>query len=280
MNSQADAERRWVDFWRAMEDREAAASLRLVLLAAHPDDETIGASLLLARFPQTQVVYLTDGAPRDRRFWSPNAKGSREDYAETRRREARNALAVAGVLPRQIVWLGAVDQDAIFQAPRLTDMFAEVLRKHQPEIVVTHSYEGGHPDHDAAALIARMALSRVTQETLLLDVTSYHAQSGSCVTGKFLNADTNEIVCELGGEDCARKRRMMDEHVSQRAVLAGFTVDRERFRPAPEYDFTKAPHEGRLWYECMEWPMTGAQWRRRANDAIREMQEGNATHSA
>ena len=280
MNSQAEAQRRWADFRRGMEDPEAAASLRVVLLAAHPDDETIGASLLLARFPQTRVVYLTDGAPRDRRFWSPTAKGWREEYADTRRREAQNALALAGVLPRQIAWLGAVDQDAIFEAPRLTDMFAEVLQKHQPEIVMTHSYEGGHPDHDTAALIARMALSRVTQGALLLEMTSYHAQSGCCVTGQFLNADANEIVCELSGEDCTRKRRMMDEHASQRAVLEGFNVDRERFRPAPEYDFTKAPHEGRLWYECMEWPMTAAQWRMRANDVIREMQECNATHSA
>ena len=279
MNSQAKAER-FADFRRAMDDPEAAASLRVLLLAAHPDDETIGASLLLARFPQTQVLYLTDGAPHDRRFWSPNAKGSREDYADTRRREAQNALALAGVLPRQIVWLGAVDQEAIFEAPRLMDMFAEVLLKYQPEIIVTHSYEGGHPDHDTAALIARTALSRVTQETLLLEMTSYHARSGSCVTGTFLNADRNEIVCELSGEDCTRKRRMMDEHASQRAVLAGFSTDRERFRPAPEYDFTKPPHEGRLWYECMEWPMTGAQWLARANDAIREMQECNATHSA
>jgi LmbE family N-acetylglucosaminyl deacetylase len=263
-----------------MDDPEAAASLRLVLLAAHPDDETIGASLLLARFPQTQVVYLTDGAPHDRRFWSPNAKGSREDYAETRRQEARNALALAGVLERQRVWLGAVDQEAIFEAPRLTDMFAEVLQKHQPEIVVTHSYEGGHPDHDTAALIACMALSRVTQETLLLEMTSYHARSGSCITGEFLGDGANRIVCELSGNDCTRKRRMMDEHASQGAVLAGFSVERERFRLAPKYDFTKAPHEGRLWYECMEWPMTGAQWRSLAATAIREMQECNATHSA
>ena len=280
MNSQAEAERRRVDFRRQMDDREAAAPLRLLLLAAHPDDETIGASLLLARFPQTRVVYLTDGAPHDRRLWSPNVQGSREDYAKIRRREAQTALANAGVAREHITCLGAVDQEAIFEAARWADIFVEMLNKHQSDIVVTHSYEGGHPDHDTAALIARMALSRVTQESLLLEMTSYHARSGSCVTGKFLNADANEIVCELSGEDCARKRRMMDEHASQRAVLEGFSIDSERFRSAPQYDFTKAPHAGRLWYECMEWPMTGAQWRALAATAIREMQECNATHSA
>jgi LmbE family N-acetylglucosaminyl deacetylase len=280
MNSQAETERRWVDFRRRMEDREAATPLNVLFLAAHPDDETIGASLLLARFPQTRVVYLTDGAPRDRRFWSPSARGLREDYAEIRKQEAQNALALAGVLPQRLVWLSAVDQEAILEVRRLTDMFAGVLQKHQPEIVVTHSYEGGHPDHDTAALIARLAVSRGVHGSLLLEMTSYHARSGSCVTGEFLNADANEMVCELSGEDCARKRRMMDEHASQRGVLAGFSINRERFRSAPEYDFTKAPHEGRLWYECMEWPMTGAQWRLLAATAIQEMQECNATHSA
>jgi LmbE family N-acetylglucosaminyl deacetylase len=280
MNSQVESNCRWANFSRQLSGNSKNSLSCLVLLAAHPDDETIGASSLLVRFSQIVIVYLTDGAPRDQSFWSPDARGTRGEYAEMRRIEAENALRHASVGPQQITWLGGGDQEASFQSARLIGKFAEILQKHQPEIVVTHPYEGGHPDHDTAALIARIALSRVGQGSLLLEMTSYHARSGCCVTGEFLNADANEIACELSREDCARKRRMMDEHASQRSVLAGFSIDRERFRPAPEYDFTKAPHEGRLWYECMGWPMTGAQWRMRANAAICEMQECNATHSA
>lgn len=280
MNWQAKRE-----VWRnTLETSKGAApdpSLRVVLLAAHPDDETIGASALLAKVPQAHVVYLTDGAPRDAKFWSPDAHDSREEYAAMRRVEAQHALSCAGIPPHQIAWLGGIDQEAIHAATTLTARFAEYLSAHRPDVVVTHPYEGGHPDHDTAALLARTAISRLAAETLLLEMTSYHARAGQCVTGEFLDCDpAAEIEFELTAEERRRKRQMLNAHASQRAVLAGFSVDRERFRPAPAYDFSKPPHQGRLWYECMHWPMTGSHWRSLATAAIREVQELNAAHSA
>jgi LmbE family N-acetylglucosaminyl deacetylase len=277
MNSQVE---RWAEFRCGLRRDKTDSPIRLMVIAAHPDDETIGASLVLSRFPQTEVVYFTDGAPRDRKLWSPEARGSREDYAALRRREAENALAHAALRTNQITWLGAVDQEAIFRSAELIGKLADILEARQPDIVVTHPYEGGHPDHDTAALVAQMAIAGSQSTALLVEMTSYHSSAGACVTGEFLNPDANEIVCDLGAEDCARKRRMMDEHWSQRAVLKGFGIDRERFRPAPAYDFAKTPHEGRLWYECMEWPMTGAGWRLLASDAIREVQESDVTVGA
>jgi hypothetical protein len=44
-------------------------------------------------------------------------------------------------------------------------------------------------------------------------------------------------------------------------VLQAFTVEVERFRAAPDYDFTQAPHSGALFYENFNWGMTGARWR-------------------
>jgi hypothetical protein len=66
---------------------------------------------------------------------------------------------------------------------------------------------------------------------------------------------------------------MLDAYASQRLVLESFPIDRERLRLAPEYDFSETPHEGKLWYECMGWPMTGGRWRDLATAAINEIQE-------
>src|SRR5581483_7709934 len=74
-----------------------AEQSRTIILAAHPDDETIGASALLGRVPGVTVVYLTDGAPRDARFRSPHVSGSRELYACVRAEEAASALSYVGV---------------------------------------------------------------------------------------------------------------------------------------------------------------------------------------
>jgi hypothetical protein len=61
---------------------------------------------------------------------------------------------------------------------------------------------------------------------------------------------------------------MYQEFASQRHVLERFPIDLERFRPAPRYLFTEAPHEGQLDYERFCSIITGAQWRQNAGKAL------------
>src|SRR5260370_41514592 len=70
MNWPADREISWDDLSRRLTAAPPDASLRLMVLVAHPDEVTIGASVLLARFPDSIVIYATDGAPRDPRSWT------------------------------------------------------------------------------------------------------------------------------------------------------------------------------------------------------------------
>ena len=275
MNWQVDSAKSGEAALRRLVAEPPDRSLRMAVLAAHPDDETIGASALLARFPNARIVYLTDGAPRDRNLWPPTMEGSREDYADLRRREAARALAHLGLSDQQIIWLGGADQEAIFDVPTLAQKLAECLHKYKPDLLITHPYEGGHPDHDAAALVAVLARSALGREAPgVFEMTSYHARDGRCVTGEFLNSNSSsEIVLDLSDEDRLRKRRMMDEYKSQRLVLENFPIVSERLRVAPVYDFFHPPHEGKLWYELMGWPMTGARWRELAAASCANTQE-------
>src|SRR5437588_8507523 len=102
MNWRADQQDTWKQFAEQLSPGSPHSSLRLLVLAAHPDDETIGASTLLARFPFSTVVFLTDGAPRDEHFWTGGPYQSREEYAARRRVEASQALAQANILAEQI----------------------------------------------------------------------------------------------------------------------------------------------------------------------------------
>src|SRR5579864_7274846 len=110
MNWQVDSTKSRAAALRRLVADPPDVSLRMAVLAAHPDDETIGASALLARFPAAHIIYLTDGAPRNQHLWPPTMQGSREDYAELRRREAANALTHVGVSNQQIFWLEGADQ--------------------------------------------------------------------------------------------------------------------------------------------------------------------------
>lgn len=265
MNWQADSNWTGLESWA----RHSPLPLRIAVLAAHPDDETIGASVLLARSQRASVIFLSDGAPRDSRLWPRTIQGSREEYASIRREEAQNALRRVGISQGQIRWLGAIDQETIFAVSELATRLIEALREIRPQLIVTHPYEGGHPDHDCAALIASIAVPRLGTGARVLEMSSYHARDRKLVTGEFLGGNAaQEMVVELSADERARKRSMFDEYATQQEVLKAFRTDRERFRAAPNYDFRQPPHEGRLWYQCLGWEMTGEHWRELAAAAL------------
>jgi LmbE family N-acetylglucosaminyl deacetylase len=255
-------------------------SIRLLLVFAHPDDETIAASMLMSHSKETHLVYLTDGAPRDRRFWSPDATGVRQEYARLRRQEGIDAARCAGIGEGKVTWLGAVDQEGTEAWETLTRSTAELIMRKRPDAAVTHAYEGGHPDHDAAALITRLAVQNAADYGVhceLMEVPLYHAQGGHFVPGRFVDSlqdggpGPEELIFRLSPKDLERKRKMLRSHHSQWRVLESFPLELERVRPAPMYDFTKPPHAGKLWYECLGWPMTGARWRQIAAGALTTM---------
>jgi LmbE family N-acetylglucosaminyl deacetylase len=264
-------------FLSALAGRNAFSGVdspKILFLVAHPDDETIGASAVLGRCSDRTIIFLTDGAPRDPQFRSPHVSGSRETYALVRAEEAASALALVGVPPARIMFLNTLDQESIYELPRLLDEFVKVVAGIDPDLIITHPYEGGHPDHDTAALVASLTLATLTRQGRkcpeLLEFTSYHAVDGRRVSGEFLLPNKSRhvlshVTLKLSPDERARKARMLGCYVSQWHVLSEFPLEPECLRVAPEYDFTKPPHPGPLWYECLGWPLRGDKWRELAS---------------
>ncbi|AUX36070.1 MULTISPECIES: PIG-L deacetylase family protein [Sorangium] len=243
---------------------------RCLVVVAHPDDETLGLGARIGRLQPIEVVHVTDGAPRDSRFMPAElADIGRERYIALRRDEVTRALALGSVPASRLRCLGAVDQEAIEEAPSLARKLLELFARTRPEVVITHPYEGGHPDHDAAALAvhaaAVLALWNGVTSPLIFEAASYHAARGHLVTGEFLaQPRVPEIALRLSGDEASKKRAMLACFSSQKETLAPFGAEVERFRPAPAYDFRMPPHEGALHYERLGFPIDGARWRKLA----------------
>ena len=214
---------------------------RLAVISAHPDDETIGLGSRLSRLRSARFVCVTDG--------SPSGSENRDDYAATRQRELEKALSLAGILPAQLQMLGMADGETVFHLPELTERLCNIFVDLGIRSVITHPYEGGHPDHDAVAFAAhaacRLLASRPEGGPLLLEMTSYHNGTGGMTPSVFLPAPNvpqdpiPEVMIALTEGEQNSKHRLMECYASQRQVLQSFPTEIERFRVAPVYDFTR-----------------------------------------
>lgn len=253
---------------------ERLTSRPVLLIAAHPDDETVGAGGLLPEFRDATVVTVTDGAPRDPGDAERAGCASREEYARLRREELLGALALAGIPSCRALTLNLADQEASLEMAYLTMRLADVLKEVRPAAILTHPYEGGHPDHDATAFAVHAACARVASPPTVYEFASYHAASKDLAmieAGTFL-PDREEVeTITLSDGARARKSEMIECFGSQLHMLRHWPLEVERYREAPVYDFTAAPHAGKLYYEHFDWGVTGRRWRLLAEEALRTL---------
>jgi len=250
---------------------EQANTPRTLLIAAHPDDETIGAGALLRRRPNIKVIHATDGSPLNPGDALAAGFVTRAEYAEARRTETVQALAQAGIREEAITNLQFTDQQLSFQMKELTERVLAIVRQFQPEVVLTHAYEGGHPDHDSVAFACQMA--RRAASFCLCEFAGYHAGCAGMQIYTFLpSAQQTQYAYRLNADEREFKIAMIKSFATQERTLRPFTQPQvERFRVAPEYDFTRPPHEGKLWYDNFNWRTEGATWRKMASQTLSEI---------
>lgn len=138
----------------------------IIVVAAHPDDETLGFGTSLVtlaeRGVRVQVVAASDGGA------SHQGLGllQRIHLERVRRAELQKAATVLGV-PAPIC-LGMPDGELIDHEERLADLLTEILATKTGRTWIAATWRGdGHPDHEAVGRAAATAAQR--RDAVLLE---------------------------------------------------------------------------------------------------------------
>ncbi len=234
---------------------------RTLILVAHPDDECIAFGGLMQRIREPIVVFATNGSPEDPYFWGRH--GSRETYAELRRKEAMASVHAAGA--KDVIFLSEipggealVDQHLFENLTDAYGLLSEVVHRRMVEAILTLAYEGGHPDHDSCSVLAHRLAKQYGIPCW--EAPLYHrVADGSGVFQDFVEHSGQEVDVSPSAHEQEVKRMMCRAYPSQGDFLTHFDVAREHVRPQPAHDYTRPPHEGKTNYEVWQWKMTAKQ---------------------
>lgn len=255
------------DFLRQLgSDGHAPIDARDVcVVVAHPDDEAVGVGGQLPRLNGVNVVHVTDGSPENLSFARKRGFSTREAYAMARERELSDALSLCRIPKTNQVRLGLCDQEAALHLNTMVQRLVHHFRTRQVSIVLTHPYEGGHPDHDATAFAVHFACQSLVENgehaPVIIEMASYFAGPEGPVHQRFAqHPASGEVVSILSADQLVLKTRILATHATQSENMKLFNCGDERFRYAPEYDFAALPNHGVLHYEGFESGMAGERW--------------------
>jgi LmbE family N-acetylglucosaminyl deacetylase len=246
------------------------------VIVAHPADEVFGAGCLISKLVDVTVLHITDGAAGNMENSSAVGYQERAEYAQARKRECLSALAIANVPEDRVVDFEIPDHCASNCLADLTRRIITFLQVSGAEIVVTHPYEGGHPDHDAAAFATHTALRLMKENGLrppaLFEMALHPSEDFKARVPEFLPGQERETTTLLLDDRATKlKKRMFDCLDTQRESMARSPFGPEKFRQPTEYDFTSPPHDGKLLYENFEWAPRSDEWQALASKALTEL---------
>lgn len=248
----------------------------VMIVCAHPDDETLFGGCIFSRFKDIHLLYLTDGAPQDMKEAVESGFSSREDYSITRKIELFRALRMAGISPDKINFMEITDQETSYYLTDIVFKVADYILQLSPDIIFTHPYEGGHPDHDSASFAVHAAVRMLQRKNLpipeIYEFSSYHNNNGVMSAYAFLNEEEDQVrTAVLTDEEAYLKTKMLEHFTTQSGVIKNFPIGQEKYRKARSYKFLTPPHEGLMYYELMGWNITGEKWRTLAKETIENL---------
>jgi len=209
---------------------------RMLVILAHPDDESFGAGGTLAKYAHQGVQVILLCATRG----EAGISGARpEEAGAIREQELRQAATHLGI---EVYFLGYQDGElSNADPPKLLEHIAGWIDTVQPQAILTFGPDGvsGHPDHVTLSNIVTQAVNQFFPNVWLLYIAPSEATVLGCgVSSSSTNSDDPLVAIDISGYKI-EKVRAIQCHVSQHPALEGNPEEAVDQIPCHEY-FTVA----------------------------------------
>jgi LmbE family N-acetylglucosaminyl deacetylase len=225
---------------------------RALVIAPHPDDETIGCALLMqrraARGRSVHVACLTNGIA-EREAMTPGVYapyGNYERYCKARLTERRQVMA--GLQYSELYFRNKPTRGLLRDMDSAYGELLSRAKRLNPSILLCPAYEGGHPDHDIANCLTHGLGAALRLPCI--EYALYHRYRGAAQYQRFLPGHLTHITKLSGAaREVACKAAWLRLYGSQHNILKSFSPRVELYRRMPRYDYARPPTTETTYYE-------------------------------
>ncbi len=218
---------------------------RILFIIPHPDDEVVGCCSIIGRLKkegkQVFLFFLTNGVISRKLSWFWDKKNIKKKI-DTRKKEMEVVLKLLEI------------HDYSFQniptrtlKEFITDTFNKIKKivdSKDIDTIFCPAYEGGHQDHDVSNFIC----SKFLNECKIFEFAEYNFFQNKINCNLFFNNKRDQNILILSKEERLFKKNCLEIYKSERQNINYIQVDKESFRPLYNYDYSKPPHKGILFY--------------------------------
>jgi len=217
----------------------------ILFIIPHPDDEIVGSCIILRNFlisgKRIVIFFLTNGVLSKESMW-PWKRRKYEELVSLRVDEMKNSLNFLGV------------NDFIFQnipTRTLKNNISEtyfkikkIISSKNIDTIFCPAYEGGHQDHDVANFIC----SRLINFCRVFEFSEYNFFKNRINSNFFIEKTKNQKCIFLSENDKHYKSNCLKLYASEKHNLGYISLNQECYRQLVDYDYSKPPHKGVLFY--------------------------------
>lgn len=176
-----------------------SAKQPILIVAPHPDDETLGCGGILGMQSKAgvdvHIAVLSDGSMLFAALFGTGTSPSPQEVSALRKKETERTVAFLGGNSDYIHYFDFLDGTLSAQIDLVSDRLASLIDELQPAEIYTPDPYEQHPDHVAANTIAKAALKKSNVDAILLEyfLALKNGMSFADIPGHMIEVDLGEF---------------------------------------------------------------------------------------